>query len=786
VTILDYHGAARNRLSQILHCESAQKVTPNTLKRGGEEMMKTGDRIGGYELLEILGEGGMAEVWKARNIALERIVAIKFLLERFINDPDLQQRFLQEGRLQARLQHPQIVGILHAGAENGRAFLVTDFVEGESLEQLLQAHGGKPLPVEEVLSISYDVLSALDYAHNLPQGAIVHRDVKPSNILLDGKGRARLADFGIAVALNEDRKTKTGFALGSVFYMSPEQIQTPRAIDWRSDLYSFGCVLYEMLTGRPPFGGDTDSDFTIKQAHVQTPPEPMRKWNPQVPFEFEWIVFRALSKDRERRFASAAEMADALRPIVPGPRREKRTPTVVERAPEAHKIESRPPVRRAVEPEKEEEVKAPEPVRRGTKFEAAEKKPGPLWKRLFWPDFETPESVRLAINIAALTMALAALGLLSWGFFGSLGNSEHQFLLAAGLVCAAVAEGIRRRWKIMIVVATLPAVYLAVGGLTEVLTRLDRFGDARASDFLLTGCGALAGVVLVRALKATLGPQVVPAADQTSIVRVELKSRAEKENANPDPRFAWKRLFWPDFRNRQGASQTISTAAFMCFLAGLAILGNEIANYTTMQIDFNAAALIAGTLALGVWKRWRIAVISALIAAFLGVLVNAGDAIEYMSNYMSQATAMGALLQVLIGSLLLVLVPVYIRVLRDRWLERSERDQSGGKLNMASAVIFLVVGVLFAALLAFVFRYQIVMPILVILGSLIALGPWQHWKITMIAALVLSPVGAFYFGSHMHEGRWFQGSWVALFLLMVSFTLVRALRAVILYQRLNG
>jgi serine/threonine-protein kinase len=141
--------------------------------------MQPGDKVGGYQLVEKLGEGGMAEVWKARSVVLDRVVAIKFLLQRFTQDPDLQQRFLQEGRIQARLQHPHIVSVLHADAENGRSYLVTDYVGGKSLEALIQQYGGRPLPVPQVISISSDVLSALDYAHNLPQGAIVHRDVKP-------------------------------------------------------------------------------------------------------------------------------------------------------------------------------------------------------------------------------------------------------------------------------------------------------------------------------------------------------------------------------------------------------------------------------------------------------------------------------------------------------------------------------------------------------------------------------------------------------------------------------
>jgi serine/threonine protein kinase len=276
-------------------------------------MQAAGTRIGRYELLEKLGEGGMAEVWKGRNVSIGLIVAIKVLLKHFAHDNDLQQRFLNEGRIQARLRHPNIVSVFDAYSEDGTSYLVMDFVEGETLEGRLRQHAHNPLSVPEVLSISYDILAALEYAHTLPDGPIVHRDVKPSNILLDNEGRARLADFGIAVALNEDRKTKAGLAPGSIHYMSPEQIQTPRSIDRRSDIYSFGCVLYEMLTGNPPFVSDTDSDFKVHQAHVYDPPEPLRKRNPQVPFEFEWIVLKALNKDRETRFSSAKEMATVLK-----------------------------------------------------------------------------------------------------------------------------------------------------------------------------------------------------------------------------------------------------------------------------------------------------------------------------------------------------------------------------------------------------------------------------------------------------------------------------------------
>lgn len=276
-------------------------------------MQAAGTKFGRYELREKVGEGGMAEVWKARNVSIGLVVAVKVLLRQFENNQDLQQRFLNEGRIQARLRHPNIVQVFDAGSAEGQSYLVMDFVEGETLEARLRRNGGRPLPISEVLSISSDILAALEYAHTLAEGPIIHRDVKPSNILLDREHKARLADFGIAVVMNQDRKTKVGIAPGSVHYMSPEQIQTPRSIDRRSDIYSFGCVLYEMLTGKPPFVSDTDSDFSVHQGHVYKQPEPLRKRNPNVPFEFEWIVLRALNKDREKRFSSAKEMAAVLR-----------------------------------------------------------------------------------------------------------------------------------------------------------------------------------------------------------------------------------------------------------------------------------------------------------------------------------------------------------------------------------------------------------------------------------------------------------------------------------------
>ena len=684
--------------------------------------MNTGNRIGGYELLEKLGEGGMAEVWKARSIALERVVAIKFLLERFTTDPDLQQRFLQEGRIQARLQHPQIVAVLHAGSENGRAFLVTDYVGGKSLEELLRIHGGKPLPVEEVLSISYDVLSALEFAHNLPQGAIVHRDVKPSNILLDDKGRARLADFGIAVALNEDRKTKTGFALGSVFYMSPEQIQTPRAIDWRSDIYSFGCVLYEMLTGRPPFGGDTDSDFTIKQAHVQTPPEPMRKWNPQVPFEFEWIVFRALSKDRERRFTSAAEMADALRPIVPGPRREKRTPTVVEHVPAPHKSErdmSRP---RSVEAEKIDEVKDPEPARRETRMEDAQKNPRPAWMQWFWPDFKTRQSARQAINIAANIYLFAALIALGYAFFGRLGESESYFLVESAVGCILFSLGIWRAWKIAIIGAMIPLLHPFFWILIPLLVRALRAANLlkelpERDDQSQT---STTPDLKAEKLHARNEPRVVP-----------LRRDVGLDDAEGDARPAWKQLLWPRFEDMQSADRAINIAAFTILMLCLAVacwaFFGEMSNLDRW-IPLLAAA-VSGVLALGISRRWKVAIVAAMVLSGLACV---GFGVTFLSGF-SYNDPLSLLLLGLICPILLIVIAVSICTLRDwKW--------AGGiwtLVRVCGLAALFMLGIFYIG-----FRPALVLsPIY----ALLAVGAWRRWKIAQYTAIVLSALVVVYF-----------------------------------------
>jgi serine/threonine-protein kinase len=268
--------------------------------------MQAGFVIRDYMLEEKIGEGGMGEVWRSRHRMLDKPVAIKVMAEQLLTDPQFEARFIQEAQAQARLQHPHIIGATDFFREQGRYYLVMPMIEGISLEERLTRG---PLPVEEALRISADVLAALDYAH---QRAVIHRDVKPSNILIDREGRAFLTDFGIALMLGQERKTRTGVSIGTPHYMSPEQIRRPRSVDHRTDVYSFGCVLYEMLAGRPPFEADAseeETDYVIKEAHVHRTPEPVRRWNPSVPEAVDSIVMRSLAKNPDERFVSCGELA---------------------------------------------------------------------------------------------------------------------------------------------------------------------------------------------------------------------------------------------------------------------------------------------------------------------------------------------------------------------------------------------------------------------------------------------------------------------------------------------
>lgn len=272
--------------------------------------MTPSQKIRDYVFEEKIGEGGMGAVYRARHALLDKPVAIKILSDQLLTNAEFEERFLREARAQARLHHPNIVQVTDFFQENGKYYLVMVLIEGESLEDRLKR--SKPLSLDEAQRISADVLTALDYAH---QRGVIHRDVKSSNILLDREGRAYLADFGIVLMVGAERRTRTGSTIGTAFYMSPEQIRRPRAIDHRTDVYSFGCVLYEMLTGHTPFEkGDEegDTDFVVKDGHVNRKPDPPRLKNRMLPAAIDGIVLKALNKNPDDRYSGCGEFARAL------------------------------------------------------------------------------------------------------------------------------------------------------------------------------------------------------------------------------------------------------------------------------------------------------------------------------------------------------------------------------------------------------------------------------------------------------------------------------------------
>jgi serine/threonine protein kinase len=275
-----------------------------------------GQKLRHYVLETVIGRGGMGVVWRAWDEKAARAVAIKVLAGNLVESPEFQERFLAEANRQAKLSHPNIVPVLDSFTQDGASCLVMEYIDGRSLQDLLdQAHVLRP---ESAISIMRDVLAALDCGH---QNGIIHRDVKPSNILL-GRSRAYLIDFGVAVVVGETRYTRTGGLVGTAEYTSPEQILRPSTVDHRTDVYSAGVVLYEMLAGRLPFvaeGSEENSYYFLQQAHVHQMPRPVRTWNPAVPADLDGLVLWALEKDRNKRIPGCAVFRSRLEEVVLDP-----------------------------------------------------------------------------------------------------------------------------------------------------------------------------------------------------------------------------------------------------------------------------------------------------------------------------------------------------------------------------------------------------------------------------------------------------------------------------------
>lgn len=260
---------------------------------------------GRYRLIAPLGEGGMASVYRARDLRLNREVAVKILHEDLTRDPGFLTRFEREAQVVAGLAHPNIVPVYDVGGEDGAPYIIMEYVRGRTLKETLDAGG--PLSEERTVAVMAPILDALGYAHR--QG-LIHRDVKPHNILLTIDGTPRLADFGIA-HLVDGSTTRTAAILGSAQYLSPEQSRGEEATE-RSDIYACGIVLYEMLTGRPPFDGS--NALAVANQHLNVPPPPLVGTVGPISPEVERAIGRALAKDPVARFADTAEMQAALRP----------------------------------------------------------------------------------------------------------------------------------------------------------------------------------------------------------------------------------------------------------------------------------------------------------------------------------------------------------------------------------------------------------------------------------------------------------------------------------------
>ncbi len=267
-----------------------------------------GDR---YEVVEVVGAGGMGEVYRARDRVLERDVAIKVLLPHLAQDADLLERFRREARVLARVRHPGIIGVYDLQAlDDGRQAIVLEFVPGRPLDAEIAEHA--PLPWGRCADIGAQAAGALSAAH---AEQIVHRDVKPSNILLEPDGTVRVADFGIARLQGDRTVTRGGESLGTPAFMSPEQVEG-RPTTERSDVYSLGAVLYLAATGRPPFETDAGG-FAAALAHVNQPVPDPAAVRPDLPPDARQIIMRAMAKDPGDRFATAGAMADALRASAP-------------------------------------------------------------------------------------------------------------------------------------------------------------------------------------------------------------------------------------------------------------------------------------------------------------------------------------------------------------------------------------------------------------------------------------------------------------------------------------
>jgi serine/threonine protein kinase len=288
----------------------------------------TGQTLGHYKILRQAGEGAMGAVYHALDQMLDREVALKALRPELASRPDVVERFREEARVQARLNHPNVAQLYALFNYGENLFMVMEYVNGRTLDAIIRQVGR--IPLDQALPLFLQALDGVEHAHRM---GIIHRDLKPANIMLGQDGLVKVTDFGIARVLGSARMTREGGMVGTLEYMSPERV-LGKELDARSDVYSLGFVLYEMLSGVLPFTGDTD--YEIMRAQIETPAPSVRAWVPDVPPEIEQAILKAMAKKQEDRHASVADFAAALRrydprtrplQLTPAPRRQPASPT---------------------------------------------------------------------------------------------------------------------------------------------------------------------------------------------------------------------------------------------------------------------------------------------------------------------------------------------------------------------------------------------------------------------------------------------------------------------------